>query len=79
MYDLPDAHRKRMRSTNMLERHNHGLKRRTRMVRIFPNAASCLRLIRAIAIETNQECRRYLRMNLEGHGTVAGAAADKAA
>jgi len=81
VYDLPEAHRKRMRSTNMLERYNQELKRRTRVVRIFPNAASCQRLICAMAIETNQEWldRRYLRMDLEGYETAAGAAAEKAA
>ena len=81
VYDLPEAHRKRMRSTNMLERYNQELKRRTRVVRIFPNAASCQRLICAMAIETNQEWldRRYLRMDLEGYETAAGVVAEKAA
>lgn len=67
VYALPAAHRKRMRSTNMLERYNQELKRRTRVVRIFPNGASCLRLIGAMAIETNQDWldRRYLRMDVE--------------
>ena len=37
VYDLPEGHRKRIRSTNMLERYNQELKRRTRVVRIFPN------------------------------------------
>ena len=81
VYDLPEGHRKRMRSTNMLERYNQELKRRTRVVRIFPNAASCLRLICAMAIETNQDWldRRYLRMDLQGNKTAADAAAEKAA
>lgn len=37
VYRLPEAHRKRMRSTNMLERLNQEIKRRTRVIRIFPN------------------------------------------
>jgi putative transposase len=37
-----------MKSTNMLERLNQELKRRTLVVRIFPNTASCLRLTRAL-------------------------------
>jgi hypothetical protein len=48
----------------MLERLNQELKRRTRVVRIFPNAASCLRLIRALAVETYEnwlEAIRYLK------------------
>jgi len=43
VYELPPNHRKRMKSTNMLERLNQELKRRSRVVRIFPNEASCLR------------------------------------
>ena len=43
-YRLPQAHHKHMKSTNMLERLNQELKRRTLVVRIFPNTASCLRL-----------------------------------
>jgi glucosamine-6-phosphate deaminase len=40
VYALPEAHRKRMRTTNMLERQNQELKWRTRVVRIFPNEQS---------------------------------------
>ena len=47
VYRLPGGHRWRMKSTNMLERLNEEIRRRTRVVRIFPNEASCLRLIRA--------------------------------
>jgi putative transposase len=64
-YRLPRAHHKHMKSTNMLERLNQELKRRTLVVRIFPNAASCLRLTRALAIETHEgwlEATRYLNM-----------------
>jgi len=65
VYALPESHRKRMRSTNMLERYNQEIKRRTRVVRIFPNEKSCIRLVSALAIETNEEwmARRYLKMN----------------
>ncbi len=64
-YRLPLAHHKHMKSTNMLERLNQEIKRRTHVVRIFPNAASCLRLVRALAIETHEnwlEATRYLNM-----------------
>jgi len=46
---------------------NEEIKRRTRVVRIFPNADSCLRLIRALAVETHEgwlEASRYLNMAL---------------
>ena len=51
----------------MLERLNEELKRRTHVVRIFPNVASCLRLVRALAVETHEnwiEATRYLNMRL---------------
>jgi Transposase, Mutator family len=47
-YPLPLAHHKHMKSINMLERFNQELKRRTRVVRIFPHVESCLRLMRAL-------------------------------
>jgi len=65
VYQLPEPHRKKMRTTNMLERENQELKRRTRVVRIFPGEGSCLRLVTALAIETSEEWqdRRYLDMS----------------
>jgi len=51
----------------MLERFNEEIKRRTRVVRIFPNEASCLRLVRALAAEQHeswQEDNRYINMAL---------------
>ena len=64
-YRLPRAHHKHLKSTNMLERLNEEIKRRTLVVRIFPNTESCLRLIRALCIETHEtwlEDNRYLNM-----------------
>jgi len=64
-YRLPLAHHKHMKSTNMLERLNQEIKRRTHVVRIFPNIGSCLRLVRALAVETHEnwlEGTRYLNM-----------------
>ena len=65
-YRLPREHHKHLKSTNMLERLNEEIKRRTRVVRIFPNPESCLRLVRALAVETHEgwlEEHRYLNMN----------------
>lgn len=64
-YRLPRQHHKHLKSSNMLERLMEEIKRRTLVVRIFPNAASCLRLIRALAIEMHEnwiEATRYLNM-----------------
>jgi len=66
-YRLPAEHHKHMKSTNMLERLNEEIKRRTHVVRIFPNDASCLRLVRALAVEIHEnwiEATRYLNMDL---------------
>jgi transposase-like protein len=77
VYALPEAHRKRMRTTNMLERQNQELKRRTRVVRVFPNAPSCLRLVSALLIETSQQWmeRLYLRMEEEAANSTPAHAA----
>lgn len=64
-FRLPRQHHKHMKSTNMLERLNEEIRRRTYVVRIFPNTESCLRLVRALAVETNEnwiEANRYLNM-----------------
>jgi len=66
-YRLPRQHHKHLKSTNMLERLNEEIRRRTRVVRIFPNRASCLRLVRALAVETHEnwiEATRYWNMEL---------------
>jgi putative transposase len=64
-YRLPRQHHKNMKSTNMLERLMEELKRRTLVVRIFPNSAACLRLVRALAVEIHEnwiEAMQYLNM-----------------
>ncbi len=64
-YRLPRQHHKNLKSTNLLERLNEEIKRRTLVVRIFPNTAACLRLVRALAIEMHEnwiEATRYLNM-----------------
>jgi putative transposase len=60
---FPEPHRRRIRTTNGLERFNQEIKRRSRVVRIFPNERSCLRLVSALAVEQSEEWitgRRYL-------------------
>jgi putative transposase len=62
---FPESHRRRIRTTNGLERLNQEIKRRTRVVRIFPNKQACLRLVTALAVEQSEEWltgRRYLDM-----------------
>ncbi len=68
---FPESHNRRIRTTNGLERFNQEIKRRTRVVRIFPNREACLRLVTALAVEQSEEWttgRRYLDMReLEEH------------
>jgi putative transposase len=64
-FHFPESHRKRLRTTNGNERVNQELLRRSRVVRIFPNPKSCLRLASALLKEWHEDWitgRRYLRM-----------------
>jgi len=64
-YDLPaGVHRLRLRSTNSVEHDHADIRRRTRVVRIFPNDASLVRLASALAMERNEGWmeRRYFGM-----------------
>lgn len=66
VFSLPDNQRKRLKSTNMVERLNREIKRRTRVAGLFPNEASLLRLVSAILVETSEEWetgKRYLSVS----------------
>lgn len=55
VFGLPEAHRRRLRTTNALERVNREIKRRTRVATLFPNEEACLRLVTAVAMEISEE------------------------
>ena len=55
VFNYPQAHRVRLRTTNGLERINREIKRRTRVASIFPNSASCLRLVSALLAECDED------------------------
>lgn len=63
--ELPEKYRKRLRTTNMQERLNEEVRRRERVIRIFPNDESAWRLIGALLAEYNEQwqSRRYLDMD----------------
>ena len=74
VFALPSKHRKRMRTTNMLERLHEEIKRRTRVARLFPNEASLLRLVSAIEMEISEDWiagKRYLNMDMENENESA--------
>jgi putative transposase len=55
VFEFPLEHRRSIRTTNSLERINKEIRRRTRVVGVFPNEASCLRLISALLMEISEE------------------------
>ena len=68
VFKLPATHRRRLRTTNMLERVNKEIKRRTRVATLFPNEASLLRLTSAVLVEITEEWetgKRYLNMETD--------------
>jgi len=63
VFTFPVAHRRRIRTTNGVERLHREVRRRARVVSIFPNQAACLRLVSAVLNEISEECltgRMYL-------------------
>lgn len=67
VFDLPKAHRIRCRTTNPLERVNREIKRRTVVATLFPNEASCLRLVSAVLMEISEDWetdeQTYMKVN----------------
>ena len=55
VFAFPQLHRRLIRTTNMVERLNKEIRRRTRVVGIFPNEAACLRLVSALLMEINDD------------------------
>lgn len=64
VYSRPEDLHKKLRTSNLIERHNKELKRRTKVIGVFPNEASCLRLITAKLMELDEEWmgRRYWKL-----------------
>lgn len=65
VFQMPTEHRRRIRTSNVLERLNREIYRRTKVVSIFPNTDSCLRLVSAVTMEISDDWetgRSYLKM-----------------
>ena len=74
VFELPKGHRKRMRTTNILERLHEELNSRTRVVRLFANEESLLRLVSAIEMEISEDWlanKKYLTMETENENESA--------
>ena len=68
VFAFPKAHQRKLRTSNVLERGNREIKRRTRVATLFPNEESCLRLVSAVLIELHEEWitgKRYLDMTTD--------------
>ena len=66
VFSFPETHRRRLRTSNLMERISKELKRRTRVATLFPNEASLLRLVSAVLMEISEEWeteKTYLRMD----------------
>lgn len=64
VFQFPSEHWRRIRTSNVLERINKEIRRRTRVATIFPNEASCLRLVSSILMEISEDwetSRIYLK------------------
>jgi transposase-like protein len=55
VFACPEAYWGKLRTSNLAERINKEIKRRTRVVGIFPNGEACLRLVSALLIEQDEE------------------------
>lgn len=66
-FSFPQEHRKKIRTVNALERLNKEIRRRTKVITLFPNSASCERLVSAVLKEIHEEWiigKKYLNMSL---------------
>jgi len=67
IFNFPEGYWKKLRTSNLAERINKEIKRRTKVVGIFPNEASCLRLVSALLIEIDEDWmqgRKYLKEDI---------------
>lgn len=65
VFQFPADHWRRIRTSNVIERVNEEIRRRTRVAGIFPNDASCLRLVSAVLMEISEDWETgkvYLKM-----------------
>jgi transposase-like protein len=74
VFSLPEHYRKRLRTSNCIERLNEEIRRRERVIRIFPNEESLIRLLGALLMEQHEKWisgRKYFDME-EYHEHIKG-------
>jgi transposase-like protein len=67
VFTLPEKYRKRLRTTNMQERLNEEVRRRERVIRIFPNEQSAMRRVGALLAETNESWAERLYLDMQDY------------
>ncbi len=68
--DLCEFNRKRLRTSNLIERLNQSIKQRTKVAKIFANESSCLRLVTAIVVKVSEQWqsgKAYLSLGVSGN------------
>jgi len=72
IFSFSEAHRRRLRTSNLLERINKEIKRRCRVATLFPNEASLLPLVSAVLMEISEEWEtEKICLRMENSGPVA--------
>ena len=65
MRGLPETYRRRLRTTNMQERLNEEIRRRERVIRIFPGVESARRLLGSLLVEQHEAWARRCYLNMD--------------
>ncbi len=71
VYAIPEKHRIKLRTTNMVERLNEEIKRRCQVIRVFPNRESALRMVSANCMEASDKWLDAKYLTIEEGETVA--------
>jgi putative transposase len=70
VFQFPATHQRRLRTSNLLERINKEVKRRTRVATLFPNEAALLRLVSAVLMEISEEWEtEQIYLNMESRNS----------
>jgi putative transposase len=70
VFPFPATHQRRRRTSNLLERTNKEVKRRTRVATLFPNEAALLRLVSAVLMESSEDWEtEHIYLNMENRNS----------
>ncbi len=74
VYLFPELHRKKLRTTNVSERLNEEIRRRTTVIRVFPSRESMMRIVTSECLDASERWmeKRYMGIRTEGELSIAG-------